>query len=171
MLTPTIQLHFLPATELQWLRQMQIQVAHKGVAEKLQSKPITSGAVQQFPQNCWEERANNWDLLSDRMPRCKGSLRGGLAMFFPSRWDKNGVYSPAEQITELKQSAGGACQPQKRSLKLCIHASLSASICDCFGWSPATYTFLIPFSVTQFFHFPIPFILNLLCLCVSGLPL
>lgn len=45
-------------------------------------------------------------------------------MFFSSRWDKNGVQSPAEQITELRQSAGGVCQPQRRSLKLRNHASL-----------------------------------------------
>lgn len=40
-----------------------------------------------------------------------------------SRWDKNGVHSPAEQITELRQSAGGVYQPRRRSLKRRITAS------------------------------------------------
>lgn len=42
-----------------------------------------------------------------------------------SRWDKNGVYSPAEQITELRQSARGIYRPRRRSLKLRITANLS----------------------------------------------
>lgn len=42
-----------------------------------------------------------------------------------SRWDINGVYSPAEQITELRQLARGVYQLRKRSLKLLITASLS----------------------------------------------
>lgn len=61
---------------------------------------------------CREEGGNNWDLLPDRMPRWESSLWGRLAMFFSSRWDKNGVQSPAEQITELRRWAGGVCQPR-----------------------------------------------------------
>lgn len=59
-----------------------------------------------------EESGNNWDLLPARMPRCKVPSGGGISDVPFSRWDKNGVYSPAEQITELRQSTGGVYQPR-----------------------------------------------------------
>lgn len=103
---------------------MYIQVDHKGEGEELQNKTITSGDIQQFSQNCV-----GWNVIMTRIyfpSECHGASlpSGEISDVLFSRWDKNGVYSPAEQITELRQSARGVYQPRRRSLKLRISANL-----------------------------------------------
>lgn len=103
---------------------MYIQADHKGDEDKLQNKTITSGDIRQFSQNCV-----GWNVIMARIcfpTECHGARvpSGEISGVPLSRWDKNGVYSPAEQITELRQSAGGVYQHRRRSLKLNITASL-----------------------------------------------
>lgn len=91
------------------------------------------------------------------------------------RWDKNGVYSPAEQITELRQSAKGVYQPRRRSPKLRITASLSLRLTGLDGVQLVSSFYVSTYLLTSSHPFtflrPNPFTLHLVCLFVSGLPL
>lgn len=105
---------------------MDIQVDHKGEEEEnYLNKTVTSGDIQQTSQNCV-----GWNVIMARIyfpTECQGArVPSGEISDVPfSRWDKNGVCSPAEQITELSQLARGVYQPRRRSPKLHITARLS----------------------------------------------